>query len=99
MYAAVKQPCRFTSAFPICTAPGGYSVKAAVFSLSASAVLSERLHVCYACVQTAICSRKQELQAEQQELEAVLAAGTAAGLHPLDQPNIPPAIKVNRQQP
>jgi hypothetical protein len=45
-------------------------------------------------VQTAIASRKRELQSEQQELEAVLAAGTAAGLHPLDQPDIQPTIKV-----
>uniref|UniRef100_A0A383WQ08 HYDIN/VesB/CFA65-like Ig-like domain-containing protein n=1 Tax=Tetradesmus obliquus TaxID=3088 RepID=A0A383WQ08_TETOB len=44
-------------------------------------------------IKTAIASRKRELQSEQQELEAVLAAGTAAGLHPLDQPDIQPAIK------
>jgi hypothetical protein len=47
-------------------------------------------------VQAAIASRKRELQCEQQELEAVLAAGTAANLHPLDQPDIQPAIKVCR---
>ncbi|KAF6259574.1 hypothetical protein COO60DRAFT_995334 [Scenedesmus sp. NREL 46B-D3] len=41
----------------------------------------------------AIASRKRQLQSEQQELEAVLAAGTAAGLHPLDQPDIQPAVK------
>lgn len=45
-------------------------------------------------MQTAIAGRKRELQSEQQELEAVLAAGTAAGLHPLDQPDIQPAVKV-----
>ncbi|WIA30506.1 hypothetical protein OEZ86_000590 [Tetradesmus obliquus] len=44
-------------------------------------------------IKTAIASRKRELQSEQQELEAVLAAGTAAGLHPLDQPDIQPAVK------
>lgn len=49
---------------------------------------------CLLALQAAIATRKQEIQLEQQQLEAVLAAGTAAGVDPFGQPDIQPAIKV-----
>lgn len=45
-------------------------------------------------LQGAIADRKLEMQQEQQQLDAVLAAGTASGVDPFDQPDIPATIKV-----
>lgn len=46
------------------------------------------------CLQAAIAVRKQELQLEHQQLEELLQRGTAAGVDPLDDPSVPPAVKV-----
>jgi hypothetical protein len=45
-------------------------------------------------LQAAIAVRKQELQLEHQQLEELLQRGTAAGVDPLDDPSVPPAVKV-----